>query len=57
LPQVLPAEFAAKRLYITGQVFSPGLAVNQWRDLNHAVSKIKLQGDRYATGQEKPGVR
>jgi len=25
----------------------------EWRDLNHAVSKIKLQGDRYPTDQEK----
>ena len=25
----------------------------EWRDLNHAVSKIKLQGDRYSTDQEK----
>src|SRR5208283_4517182 len=26
----------------------------EWRGLNHAVSKIKLQGDRYPTDQEKP---
>jgi len=25
----------------------------EWRDLNHAVSKIKVQGDRYPTDQEK----
>jgi aryl-alcohol dehydrogenase-like predicted oxidoreductase len=25
----------------------------EWRDLNHAVSKIKLQGDRYPTDEEK----
>jgi aryl-alcohol dehydrogenase-like predicted oxidoreductase len=25
----------------------------EWRDLNHAVSKIKLQEDRYPTDQEK----
>ena len=25
----------------------------EWRDLHHAVSKIKLQGDRYPTDQEK----
>ncbi len=25
----------------------------EWRDLNHAVSKIKLQGDRYPTEEEK----
>jgi aryl-alcohol dehydrogenase-like predicted oxidoreductase len=25
----------------------------EWRDLNHAVSKIKLKGDRYPTDQEK----
>jgi aryl-alcohol dehydrogenase-like predicted oxidoreductase len=25
----------------------------EWRDLNHAVSKIKLQGDRYPTDQKK----
>jgi aryl-alcohol dehydrogenase-like predicted oxidoreductase len=25
----------------------------EWRDLNHAVSKIKLQGDRYPTDQQK----
>ena len=25
----------------------------EWRDLNHAVSKIKVQGDRYSTDQEK----
>jgi aryl-alcohol dehydrogenase-like predicted oxidoreductase len=25
----------------------------EWRDLNDAVSKIKLQGDRYPTYQEK----
>jgi len=25
----------------------------EWRDLNHAVSKIKLQGGRYSTDQEK----
>jgi aryl-alcohol dehydrogenase-like predicted oxidoreductase len=25
----------------------------EWRDLNHALSKIKLQGDRYSTDQEK----
>ena len=25
----------------------------EWRDFNHAVSKIKLQGDRYPTDQEK----
>jgi aryl-alcohol dehydrogenase-like predicted oxidoreductase len=25
----------------------------EWRDLNHAVSKIKLRGDRYPTDQEK----
>jgi aryl-alcohol dehydrogenase-like predicted oxidoreductase len=29
--------------------FSP----EEWRDLNHAVSKIKLQGDRYPTDQEE----
>jgi aryl-alcohol dehydrogenase-like predicted oxidoreductase len=28
-------------------------APEEWRDLNHAVSKIKLQGDRYPTDQEK----
>jgi len=26
---------------------------DEWRDLNHAVSKIKLKGDRYPTDQEK----
>ncbi|HEY4783564.1 MAG TPA: aldo/keto reductase [Chthoniobacterales bacterium] len=25
----------------------------EWRDLNHVASKIKLQGDRYPTDQEK----
>jgi diketogulonate reductase-like aldo/keto reductase len=25
----------------------------EWRELNHAVSKITLQGDRYPTDQEK----
>ena len=25
----------------------------EWRDFNHAVSKIELQGDRYPTDQEK----
>ena len=25
----------------------------EWRDLNHAVSKIKLEGDRYPTDEEK----
>ena len=25
----------------------------EWRDLNHAASKIKLKGDRYPTDQEK----
>ena len=25
----------------------------EWRDLNNAVSKIKLQGDRYPTDEEK----
>jgi aryl-alcohol dehydrogenase-like predicted oxidoreductase len=29
------------------------LSPEEWRDLNHAVSKIKLQGDRYPTDQEK----
>ena len=25
----------------------------EWRDFNHAVSKIKLQGDRYPAEEEK----
>jgi aryl-alcohol dehydrogenase-like predicted oxidoreductase len=29
--------------------FSP----EEWRDLNHAVSKIKLQGDRYPADEAK----
>jgi aryl-alcohol dehydrogenase-like predicted oxidoreductase len=29
---------------------------DEWRDLNHAVSKIKLQGDRYPTDQETENV-
>jgi aryl-alcohol dehydrogenase-like predicted oxidoreductase len=29
--------------------FSP----EEWRDLNHSVSKIKLQGDRYPADEEK----
>ena len=32
-----------------GKVTGP----NSWHDLNHAVSKIKLQGDRYPTDHEK----
>ena len=29
------------------------LTPEEWRDLNHAVSKIKLQGDRYPAEEEK----
>ncbi|HKC00242.1 MAG TPA: aldo/keto reductase [Terriglobales bacterium] len=29
------------------------LTPDEWRDLNHAVSKIKLQGDRYPAAQAK----
>src|ERR1700726_1035554 len=29
---------------------------DQWRNLNHALSKIKLQGDRYPTDQETENV-
>ena len=28
----------------------------EWRDLNNAVSKIKIQGDRYPTDQETENV-
>jgi hypothetical protein len=28
-------------------------APEEWRDFNHAVSKIRLQGDRYPAEEEK----
>jgi hypothetical protein len=49
LPGTTKLERMEENLRSVDLEFTP----EEWRDFNHAVSKIKLQGHRYPTDQEK----
>jgi aryl-alcohol dehydrogenase-like predicted oxidoreductase len=54
-PWIVPIPGTTKLERLKENLRSVDLEFNpeEWRDLNHAVSEIKLQGDRYPTDQEK----
>jgi aryl-alcohol dehydrogenase-like predicted oxidoreductase len=49
IPGTTKLERLKENLRSVDVAFTP----EEWRDLNHAVSSVKLQGDRYPTDQEK----
>src|SRR6201985_236354 len=51
IPGTTKLERLKENLRSVDVAFTP----EEWRDLNHAVSSVKLQGDRYPTDQEKLG--
>jgi aryl-alcohol dehydrogenase-like predicted oxidoreductase len=54
-PWIVPIPGTTKLERLEENLRSPDLEFtpDEWRDLNHAVSEIKLQGDRYPADQEK----
>ena len=54
-PWIVPIPGTTKLEHLEENLRSPDLKFTpeELRDLDHAVSKIKLQGDRYPTDQEK----
>ena len=54
-PWIVPIPGTTKLERLEGNLRSVDLEFTpeEWRELNHAVSKIKLQGDRYPTDEEK----
>jgi aryl-alcohol dehydrogenase-like predicted oxidoreductase len=49
----IPGTTKLERLEENLRSLDQELTPDEWRDLNHAVSEIKLQGDRYPADQEK----